>query len=81
MDGQIESQANAGSNAIKIASEYIVGPGTSQVLSGNISSGLIHYGAGLLAKSLLGPLGVLLVCANSYSNATTHRHLHQHFTK
>jgi hypothetical protein len=81
MAEHIEMSTGTGANALKIASEYFVGPGTSQVLSGNIGSGLIHFGAGIVAKSLLGPLGVLLVCANSYSNATTQRHLHQQFTR
>ena len=81
MGEQIGVPSSTGANALKIASEYFVGPGTSQVLAGNIGSGLIHFGAGIVAKSLLGPLGVLLVCANSYSNATTDRHLYQQFTK
>lgn len=63
----------------KIAGEALVAPGSSLILDGNIRSGAAHVVGGLLARWALGPLGWLLVAANSYSNSVTGKHAHAHF--
>lgn len=63
---------------LKIAGETVV-PGASLILDGNIGAGALHVVGGTLARLALGPLGVLLVAANSYSKSTTGRGLLGHF--
>jgi hypothetical protein len=57
-------------NGVKLASEALVAPGTSLALNGHVAAGLGHLGGAHVAKALLGPVGWLLVAANSYSLAT-----------
>jgi hypothetical protein len=63
---------------IKIVGERVV-PGASLILDGKIGEGALHVVGGTIAGALLGPLGVLLVAANSYSKSTTGRSLLGHF--
>jgi hypothetical protein len=58
-------------NGVKLAGEALVAPGTSLALNGHVAAGLGHLGGAHLAKALLGPVGWLLVAANSYSLATS----------
>jgi Family of unknown function (DUF6072) len=63
---------------LKLVGEKVV-PGASLILDGNIGAGALHVVAGSLARTVLGPLGLLLVAANSYSKSTTGRGLLGHF--
>jgi len=69
------------SNAVKLAGEGLIAPGTSLLLDGDFKAGGAHVIAGLAAKALLGPICWLLVAASSYSRSTTGKKLHEHFTK
>lgn len=62
---------------IKILGETVV-PGASLVLDGKILSGAAHLVGGLVARWAFGPVGWLLVAANSYSKSVTGRHLPEH---
>lgn len=58
-------------DALCIAGETLLVPGTSLLAKGDYKAGLAHAGVGLAAKLALGPLGVLLVAANSYCKSKT----------
>jgi hypothetical protein len=60
---------------IKIAGETLIAPGSSLILDGKILPGAAHVVGGLLARWALGPVGWLLVAANSYSQSVTGRNL------
>jgi hypothetical protein len=62
---------------IKILGESVV-PGASLVLDGKILPGAAHLVGGLLARWAFGPVGWLLVAANSYSKSVTGRSLPEH---
>jgi hypothetical protein len=64
-------------NALAFASESIM-PGGSNLLKGDFRQALIHGAGGLVARSLLGLPGMLLVASNSFVKATTGQHLHEH---
>ena len=64
-------------NAVKLVSEVVVIPGTSEFLEGHIVSGTVHAALGVAARALLGVPGVLLVAADSYSSSVTGKYLHQ----
>lgn len=64
-------------NAISFASEAVV-PGGSNLVKGDLKQAAIHGAAGLVAKSLFGLPGLILVTANSFVKATTGAHLHDH---
>lgn len=59
-----------------VASEIIFPlPGGSNLIKGDITQAIVHAGLGIVARSLLGPIGLLLVSANSLSVAMTNRGL------
>lgn len=61
---------------VQIASEVLLPlPGGSNLIRGDIRQAVAHAGLGLVARALLGPLGVLLVSANSLSVAMTEKPL------
>src|SRR5215204_912780 len=62
---------------IKILGETVV-PGASLVLDGKILPGTVHLVGGLVARWAFGPVGWLLVAANSYSKSVTGRSLTEH---
>ena len=62
---------------IKILGETVV-PGASLVLDGKILPGAAHLVGGLVARWAFGPVGWLLVAANSYSKSVTGRSLVEH---
>jgi hypothetical protein len=66
-------------NAVKLAGEGLIAPGTSLLLDGDIKAGGAHVVAGLAAKALLGPVGWLLVAANSFSKSATGKSLYEQF--
>ena len=59
----------------KILGEVVFTPGTSLLLDGNVKSGLGHVVSGLVARSILGLPGMLLVAANSYVTSSTGKSL------
>jgi len=64
-------------NTIKLVGEMIL-PGASGLIDGDIKAGLGHTFLGVAGYALLGPVGLLLVKANSYSYSVSKKHLHQH---
>lgn len=62
-------------DGVKLTGELLLSPGVSLFLDGRIKPGVAHAGAGLLAKVALGPPGLLLVAANSYSVSRTGKDL------
>lgn len=74
------NEDNTIQNAVKLAGEYIL-PGGSNLLNGDIKQGAIHAILGLAARAAFGLPGLLLVSANSYSKATTGRHLTENLTR
>lgn len=74
-----ESVANVEklSNGAKLLGETIV-PGASLLMDGKFVNGAAHAAVGLGARLALGPVGVLLVCADSFSKSTTDKFLWDH---
>ena len=72
-------------NGVKLASEVLVSPGTSQLLEGNVGSGVIHMAGGILSRialgATLGPIAVAGLILNSYSKSTTGVGILDQFTK
>jgi hypothetical protein len=66
--------SKASSPAVKLLGEALM-PGTSLLMDGQVASGGVHAVIGLAAKALLGPLGLAIVIANSYSTSTTGKNL------
>jgi len=64
-------------NVVQLASEFVV-PGGSNLINGDIKQGGMHVLLGLAAGAVLGPVGIFAVAANSFSKATTGRHLYEH---
>ncbi len=62
---------------VDFASELII-PGGSNLVEGDFKQGAIHAVLGLVAKSMFGLPGLIAVSANSFSKATTGRHLYEH---
>jgi Family of unknown function (DUF6072) len=62
---------------LKILGETMV-PGASLVLDGKILPGAAHLVGGLVARWAFGPVGWLLIAANSYSKSVTGRSLPEH---
>ena len=65
------------SNAIKLVGELLL-PGASGLIDGDIKAGLGHTVLGVAGCALVGPVGLWLVKANSYSYSVSQKHLHQH---
>jgi hypothetical protein len=64
-------------NFIKLIAEGLF-VGGSELVDGNIKVGLGHTLLGLAVGAFAGPVGMLLVKANSYSHSVSKKHLHQH---
>ena len=62
-------------HGIKLAGEAFVAPGSSLLLNGEVLAGGAHLLGGLLAKWALGPVGLALVAANSYSLSVSQKSL------
>jgi hypothetical protein len=61
---------------LEVAGEYILPlPGGSNLVKGDFRQAFIHAGLGVLAAAVFGPIGVLVVSANSLSVALTNRNL------
>jgi hypothetical protein len=55
---------------LKLAGEAVV-PGASLLLEGKVGPGAVHLILGAIATMAVGPLGRLLVAANSYSTSVS----------
>jgi hypothetical protein len=73
-------KAQTGENAVKLVGEAFV-PGASLLLDGKILTGAAHMLVGAWAKTMLGPVGLALVVANSYSTSVTGKNLLKQFAK
>jgi len=67
-------------NAIKLLGEAFV-PGASLLMDGQVASGALHAVIGTWARVALGPLGLALVVANSFSKSVTGKNLVKQFTR
>lgn len=67
-------------NAVKLAGELLM-PGASLLIDGKILQGGAHAVVGTLARVALGPVGLLLVAANSYATSSTGKSLLKQFVK
>jgi len=67
-------------NAVKLVGDLLV-PGASLLMDGKLAAGGAHLVAGAVARVALGPLGLLLVAANSYSTTMTGKGLLKQFAK
>ncbi len=71
MSNSTENHSHVLFNAVRLAGEALVLPGTSQLLDGKLGSGALHAVAGVAARSVFGPAGWLLVAANSYAKSSS----------
>lgn len=74
-DPQEDTQALK--TGIDFASELVV-PGGSNLVEGNLVQGGIYVVLGLVARSVFGLPGLVAVSADSFTKATTGRHLYEH---
>ena len=58
------------SRGLKIAGETVA-PGASLLLDGQVLPGVLHFLAGLAARAAFGPVGMILVAADSYSKSVS----------
>jgi|GEM_PF-622042 len=68
---------NALVNGAKLVGETML-PGASLLLDGKFVNGAAHAAAGIGARIALGPLGVALICADSFSKSVTDKFLWDH---
>jgi len=62
-------------NAVKFLADISIMPGSSQVVEGNVGSGLVYGVAGWAAKVMGGPLLWSVVGLDSYSMSASGKHL------
>ena len=70
MDNSLRSLTNG----VKLVGEAIL-PGTSLLMDGKFSEGAGHVVVGLGARIVLGPLGALVVAADSFSKSVADKNL------
>ena len=75
-----DSKNGTTQNAVKLLGEVVL-PGASLLMDGRIVEGGAHLLAGMAAGAILGPIGLAVVVANSYSRSTVGKHLVNHFIK
>jgi hypothetical protein len=70
-------------NAAKFIADTAVMPGASQLVEGDVGTGIVYGVAGALVTwlthSFLGPLGWIAVGMDSYSMSSSQKHIWQHF--
>jgi len=64
-------------NGAKLFGETVI-PGASLLMDGQFCNGIIHTAVGVGARLALGPIGLVLVCADSFSKSTTDKTLWDH---
>ncbi len=72
-----ESEPTGGvvlARGLKLVGETVA-PGASLLLDGEVASGVAHLVVGTLARMAFGPVGVLLVAADSYSKSVSGKSL------
>ena len=72
---ETQTQSDVLQNGLKLVSEAVITPGASLILEGRIMEGALHAVVAVAAGALLGPVGVFLTAANSYSMSTTGKNL------
>ena len=65
-------------NGAKIVGDVAFMPGTSLLVDGEILEGGTHAIVGHVAMRLIGPVGWVLVAANSYSKSSSGLNLYEH---
>jgi hypothetical protein len=78
--GIMQTQANdlnVLTNGAKLVGESVL-PGASLLMDGQFLNGAAHAAVGIGARLALGPLGVVLVCADSFSKSVTDKFLWDH---
>lgn len=66
-------------NGAKAVADLAIVPGASQLIDGNIRSGVFYAIGGLAARAVLGPIGWLVLGADSFSTSVSGKHLYEHF--
>ena len=61
-------------NGVKLIGEAIL-PGTSLLMDGKLSDGAAHAVVGIGARLALGPIGALIVAADSFSKSVNDKNL------
>ena len=61
-------------NGVKLVGEALL-PGTSLLMDGKFGEGAAHAVVGIGARILLGPIGALVVAADSFSKSVTDKNL------
>ncbi|MTK63665.1 MAG: hypothetical protein F8N15_03835 [Methanobacterium sp.] len=64
-------------NGVKLIGEAFL-PGASLLLDGQLGNGVAHAVIGFGARLALGPVGLLVVAADSYSKSVTRKYLWEH---
>lgn len=64
-------------NGVKLVGEAVV-PGASLMLDGKVVNGAAHAVVGLAARLAIGPAGLVLVAADSYSKSVSDKYLWEH---
>lgn len=64
--------------AVKLAGDFAVMPGTSQILQGKLGSGLAHAALGIAGGAILGPIGWVAVAANSFTKSLSDENIWAH---
>jgi hypothetical protein len=69
-------------NALKLVGEVVLLPGSSLLMQGKVPQGGVHAILGVLAWKLLGrisgPVGWVLLAANSFAKSTSGKYLHDY---
>ncbi len=76
-DVQPTNAGNVLANGAKLIGETVL-PGASLLLDGKFVNGALHSVAGIGARLALGPIGVALICADSFSKSVTDKNLWDH---
>lgn len=66
-------------NGAKIVGEVAIVPGVSLIADGDLRGGITHGVIGVVAGTFFGPLGWLVVAADSYSRSVSGHYLYEHF--
>ena len=61
---------------LQFASEAVI-PGGSHLINGDFKQAGIHAALGIIATALFGPVGAIVVAANSFARATTGHNLYE----
>lgn len=64
--------------SLKLLGDFAVVPGASQLMQGELGSGLAHAALGVAGSALLGPLGWAAVAANSFTKSLSDDHIWTH---